>query len=300
MIDLHIHSNYSDDADFSPFELVQKCRDAGITMMSITDHNSAMGNKEARNAAEDFGIKYITGIEIDCFFNDISVHLLGYGIDDDSPDFEQLYKNILSKEKAASYERLRLINQFGFEVSEDEMNNISNINDEAGIWNGEMFAEVLLAKPEYKDHEILLPYREGRERADNPYVNFYWDYVSHGKPCYADVDFPDFRDAFAIIKDNGGKAVLAHPGNNLKNRLHIFSDILSTGIDGIEVFCSYHDREAAEYFYKQARDNNLLITCGSDFHGKTKPSVKLGKTGCRLDYNEMETDLWAVLGTSFG
>jgi len=54
-----------------------------------------------------------------------------------------------------------------------------------------------------------------------------------------------------------------------------------------EAYCSYHDKKTAEYFYKKAKQNSLIITCGSDYHGKTKPAVKLGKTGCPLDKKTM-------------
>ena len=283
MIDLHMHSTYSDDGEFSPAELVRRCKEAGITVMSITDHNSARGNKEAREAAEKSQIHYISGIEIDCTFDGINLHLLGYGIEDESPDFRELEKNYITQEKHVSYERLKLTNQMGFRLTEQELNGVSNITEGINTWSGEVFAEVLLEDPRYKKEELLLPYREGGARSDNPYVNFYWDYYAQGKPCYVKVEFPSLEEAIALIKDNGGKAVLAHPGNNLKGRLEWFEKIVSSGIDGVEVFCSYHDDKAADYFYEQALRYHLIVTCGSDYHGKTKPAVKLGIEVERVD-----------------
>ena len=291
MIDLHIHSIYSSDAEFSPTELVRRCKDAGVTMMSITDHNCAGGNKEARQAAEKLQIQYISGIEIDCMFNGINLHLLGYEIADESPDFEQLDKNNLAQEKGASYERLKLTRRLGFQISESELNKIANIEDDRGVWAGEVFSEVLLADQAYKEHKLLLPYRAGGVRGDNPYANFYWDYYAQGKPCYAERNFPDLKEAISLIKGNGGKAVLAHPGVNLKNRYELFNEIVSAGIDGVEVFSSYHDKETSRYFYEQALRHSLMVTCGSDYHGKTKPSVKLGEVGCRIDTQEMKMQL---------
>ena len=111
-------------------------------------------------------------------------------------------------------------------------------------------------------------------------MNFYWDFYAQHKPCYVEVDFPELEEAIAIIHKNGGKAVLAHPGNNLKGQFEIFDEIVGLGLDGVEAFCSYHDHETAEYFVKRAEKFNIGITCGSDYHGKTKPSVKLGVHGC--------------------
>lgn len=287
-IDLHMHSKYSDDGEFTPAELVQQCKEAGVEVMSITDHDSARANAEARKEAQRLGIKYISGIEIDCTFLDINFHLLGYGIDDESPDFTELEAKILTGESNASVKRLELTRKLGFNISESELNAISDITDGTGIWTGEIFAEILLGKSEYLNHQLLKPYRENGDRGDNPYVNFYWDFYVQGKPCYVKVDYPKLEEAIDIIHKNGGKAVFAHPGHNLKGRFELFDEIVKTGINGVEVFCSYHNKETAEYFYKKAQQFDLIITCGSDYHGKTKPSVKLGETGSTLNKREIE------------
>ena len=286
-IDLHIHSMFSDDAHYSPTELARQCKDAGIKVMSITDHNSARGNSEAKKEARRLGIKCISGIEIDCAFMGKNLHLLGYGIDEGSPDFAVHEDSHLSNERIASRERLVLTRKLGFDITAEELNAVSNIDDGTGNWTGEVFAEVLLEKEEYRGHELLKPYRKNGNRSDNPYVNFYWDYYSQGKPCYVRIDFKSLDEAIALIKKNGGKAVLAHPAQNLKGQLELFDEIAKCGIDGVEVFCSYHDEAAAKYFYEKALEYSLLITCGSDYHGKTKPSVKLGNTGCRLDKKDI-------------
>jgi len=249
--------------------------------MSITDHNSVKGTAEGRKAAAELGIKYISGIEINTIFDGIELHLLGYGIDENSIDFAKLDDDIFSQELNASRERLELTRNLGFEIHESEMNAIADIKN-GGVWIGETFAEVLLAKAEYIDNPLLLPYRKGSERGDNPFVNFYWDYYAQGKPCYVKMNFPSLEEAITLIKNNGGKAVIAHPGNNLKGQFELFDEIAKTGIDGVEAFCSYHDEKTAKYFYEKALEFGLMVTCGSDYHGKTKPAVRIGEVG-RLD-----------------
>ncbi|MCL2827186.1 MAG: PHP domain-containing protein [Oscillospiraceae bacterium] len=290
-IDLHMHSTCSDDGEFTPSELVRQCEATGVRIMSITDHNSARGNREAREAAEACGIRYIAGIEIDCVFRGRNLHLLGYGIDAESPDFAALEAQMLADERKASWERLALTQKLGFDISAEELNKFSDINDPTKMWNGEVFAEVLLEKAEYMNHPLLRPYRTDGARSENPFVNFYWDYYAQDKSCYVKVEFPALKDAIALVRDNGGKAVLAHPGNNLKGRLELFNEIVKQGIDGVEVFCSYHDEAIAKYFYEQTVNHSLRITCGSDYHGKTKPSVKLGETGCWGDPQEVENKI---------
>lgn len=289
MIDLHMHSRYSDDGEYTPTELVEQCARAGVHMMSVTDHNCAKANDEAQKAAEKNGIRYLPGIEIDCTYENINFHVLGYDIDFRSSDFEAIEKNVAGQSAQASMERLEKTQMLGFSrITEKDMLAMEEGNYWKRNWTGEMFAEKLLAMSEYADHPLLAPYRPGGERSDNPYVNFYWDYYSQGKPCYAKTDYPAMEEIIDTIHRNHGKAVLAHPGVNLKGKEFLLKNMLCLGLDGIEVFSSYHSPEQAQAFYRAAREHNVFVTCGSDYHGKTKPSISLGQHGCTLPEEEME------------
>ena len=79
------------------------------------------------------------------------------------------------------------------------------------------------------------------------------------------------------IHGAGGIAVLAHPGANLKGRERELEALLALELDGIEVFSSYHSEAQEEYFLETAERLGKLVTCGSDFHGKTKPAISLGE-----------------------
>ena len=120
-IDLHIHSVYSDDGEFTPAELVQQCKDAGLRIIAIADHNCVRGNAEAQSEAERLNISYIPAVEIDCTCNGTNLHVIGYQIDDTSDDFERVEQNILKQELIASKERIKFTNQLGFHVTEDEL-----------------------------------------------------------------------------------------------------------------------------------------------------------------------------------
>ena len=288
MIDLHMHSRYSDDGEFTPTELVEQCAKAGVRMVSVTDHNCAKANEEAQRAAKEKGIRYISGIEIDCTYENVNFHVLGYGIDFWSSDFKAIEKNVADQSAQASLERLERTQALGFSrISEKDMLAMEEGNYWQRNWTGEMFAEALLAMPEYADHPLLAPYRPGGGRSDNPYVNFYWDYYSQGKLCYAKTNYPIMGEIIETIHRNHGAAVLAHPGVNLKGKEIMLEDILRLGLDGIEAFSSYHSPEQAQAFYKTAREHLVLVTCGSDYHGKTKTSISLGPHGCTVPEEEM-------------
>ena len=154
-----------------------------------------------------------------------------------------------------------------------------------------MFGEVLLNDPRYQEHPLLKPYREGGTRSDNPYVNFYWDYYSQGKPCYTKIIYPSLKETIDLIKNHGGTVVLAHPGNNLKGQFEVFDEMVALGVEGVEAFSNYHSLETVNYFYDAGKKHNLLITCGSDFHGKTKPAIELGECRCNIDEHDIEEQL---------
>lgn len=279
-IDLHMHSYYSDDGEYTPSQLVEMCHKKGIKIMAIADHNSIKAIDEAMLKANELGMKYIPAVEIDCTFEKINLHVVGYGIDYHHADFLALEENVLKQELESSMKKIELTRALGFDVTKEDLNQLSD----NGVYTGEMFAEVLLNKEEYKDNELLKPYRPGGERSDNPYVNFYWDYYAQGKPCYTEIVYPSLQETIELIHRHGGKAVLAHPGNNLKGKFEVFDEMMKLGYDGVECFSNYHSVETVDYFYKKGQEYKIMMTCGSDFHGKTKPAIELGE--CRCPYDE--------------
>lgn len=286
-IDLHMHSLYSDDGEYTPTELVEKCHNNGIRIMAIADHNSVKGIDEAKAVAESYGMKYIPATEIDCTYKGINLHVVGYGIDYKQSIFKELEENILKQELQCSAKKIELTNALGFDVTKEQLDELSA----NGVYTGEMFAEVILNDEKYNDYELLRPYREGGERSDNPYVNFYWDYYAQGKPCYTKVVFPSLEETIKIINDHGGIAVLAHPGNNLKGKFEVFDEMVQLGIQGVEAFSNYHSEDTVKYFLAKGRELGILVTCGSDYHGKTKPAIELGETRCIIDEHEIENQL---------
>lgn len=294
MIDLHMHSHYSDDADFTPESLAVRCREQGIRILSVTDHNCVRANEEAKQAAEGLGLRYISGGEFDCMYRGKIFHMLGYGADFQTEAFARLEKEADRQARETSFEMLEKTRAMGFQVSEEEMEQVSADCFWKGHWTGEMFAEVLLSKQEYEANPLLAPYREGGARSDNPYVNVYWDFYSQGKPCYAELSYPSMEEVITCIRQAGGIAVLAHPGANLKGQEEKLAELIQVGFDGIEVFSSYHSERQEEYFLETARHRKKLITCGSDFHGKIKPAIHLGEAAAHRGGKAGEITLHAL------
>ena len=275
-IDLHMHSYYSDDGEFEPKQLIDLCLEKNIKYFSIADHNSVRGIKEAKEYCVGKNINIILAIELDCTFKEINLHVLGYGIDYDKTVFYDIEDNIIKQEQFASKKRMKLVKELGIDFSDEVINSLSR----NGVVNGEMIAEAAMEFDKNHENPLLMPYYENGSRSDNPYVNFYWDYCAQGKAAYAEVSFISLQEAINIIEESGGIPILAHPGNNIKENINLLEQIISCGIKGIEVYSSYHSKEQVEFYKKFSLKHKLLLTCGSDFHGKTKPSIVIGGPDC--------------------
>lgn len=288
-IDLHMHSLYSNDGNFSPEELVEKCHAAGIRIMAIADHNSSKACAAGAAAAEKLGMTCVPAIEIDCTHrpSGTNLHVLGYGIDAADPGFLRLEEELAEQERASSRPRLDILEGMGLVIDEEKACGLAHY----GYVTGEVICEVALADPRNDGHPLLAPYRPGGARSDNPYVNFYWDVCSPGKPAWVPIEFISLEEAVDLIVRTGGIPVLAHPGNNVKEDDAILDAVLKRGMRGIEVYSTYHSPEQVAYYRRKADEYGLLVTCGSDFHGKTKPSIFLGKMDCGGEEESIEAGL---------
>jgi len=272
-IDLHMHTTISNDGTYSPETIIQMCHEAGLEIVAIADHNSTKAYRIAKPVADEYGIKLIPAVELDCHIDGINLHVLGYGIDPNHPVFDVYEEEILSQERNSSQFVVDKIRELGIHLDDEALNRVQI----HGVITGEMIAEVALEDAKNDNNELLLPYREGGSRSQNPLVNFYWDTCAQGKVAYYPIRFRTIDEIIKMIKDAGGFAVLAHPGNNIKTNVEVFNKIINKGVIGVEVYSSYHSPEVIEHYHALALGHDLIMTLGSDFHGKTKPSIHLGK-----------------------
>jgi len=286
--DLHIHSVYSNDGTYSPDELLHMASSAGILVMAVADHNTVRGSARALHLAWKYQVEVIPAVELDCTFQGLNLHVLGYGIDTTFSGFSALETSLAAQERASSIPRMELLHQMGLEFDEQKAVSLAHY----GYITGEIIAEVALQDPRNNSLPLLEAYRPGGKRSDNPYVNFYWDFCAPEKPAYVPIDFISLADAVQLICSSGGIPILAHPGNNVPRcREDLLLQILQQGVCGMEVYTTYHNTEQQQYYRKIAEKLGCLKTIGSDFHGKTKPSIHLGQ----MDIPEDESTILAQL-----
>ena len=275
-IDLHIHSTFSPDADLSVTEIICICENKNMDTISITDHNSVGFYADFEKKKIKTNLNIIPGIELDCSYKGKHFHILGYDIDVLSGDFSAWEKEFTRRELIAVPERIRKLQQLGFVLSGDEVFEKAD----NPIPQEELMAELILENDDNKNNPLLTPYYPGGHRSDMPLINFYWDFMSHGKTANVPVEYLDIKDGISLIKDNGGIPILAHPGANFQEDIKTIDKVIKHGIQGLEVYSTYHNENQVKIFEQYANKGKIKITCGSDFHGKAKPLIEIGGINC--------------------
>jgi len=272
--DLHIHSGYSNDGELGIPEILNICKEGAAQFFSITDHNGIGGAREAEVLSADVReLRFIPGIEIDCNYRGHELHLLGYQIELKGDEFDKLEAQVERLYLDATPRIIENLENLGIEIDARELMKKSG----GKAPTGEQMAEVLLENPEHRSHSLLQDYFPGGPRSDMPLINFYLDFLAQGKPAHAQINHIDFNEAVALIRDKGGIPIVAHPGLNFQGHEALVSELLNQGAMGLEVFNNYHHKEQTAYFANLVRKNGHWMTCGSDFHGKNKPLISIGK-----------------------
>ncbi|MBM7556202.1 PHP domain-containing protein [Halanaerobacter jeridensis] len=271
-VDLHMHSNYSDDADLPVKELIVRANQKDLAAISITDHNCTAAIDEALELTKDSDLEIIPGVEFDTNYGTNTLHILGYYIDWKSNRIDQLLDGMDEAKMEQFYERIEALQNLGLEITAEEVLEKADVERPLGGF----IAKVVLSKEGNQDKPQLQTYLNGA-KSDQPYFNFYLDYFKAGAKAYVPCWKPSAKDTINLIRELGGVAVLAHPGSTIKvSDEEVIDDLKSAGLEGIESYSTYHSDDELEGFVELAKEKDLLITAGSDFHGELKPKIELG------------------------
>lgn len=275
-IDLHIHSNFSDDGYYSVEDLFVKAKEAGCTAISITDHNCVRANTQAKRLSVLYGVKYIPGIEIDCMYRGERLRVLGYYIDERNELFDAVESESLKREKTASIERAKKLEDYaGIVVDMDrllEKTRFQNVS-------GKQIAQLVFDHEVYRQYPLIQRYLESSASDEQAVERFAKDVFDEGGPCYVECSYPTLHDVLEIVHLADGIAVLSSWGcDDFDDRF--LTQVLAEGFDGIEVFSPLVKKETMTRLLKLAKEHKLFVSAGSDYHGATHPQHYLGVTHC--------------------
>jgi len=245
-------------------------RKIGLRAIAFADHNSMANVAEGERLSVEFGIEFFPSVEINTFFKGMDLHLLAYFIDPESPDLRIFLQALHQKKEEQAQKRAEKLNGLGFIFAWEDLKRFSG----ESIPTGASYLKAVLSRKENEGDPRLRPYIDG-DRAYSPYFNFYRDFLRHGKPAYVPIQEISTLAAIEQVKKVGAIPVLAHPSDTgIENILHL----VQKGLEGLEAYSPYHNPKEQEFFKKFAEGNGLLITAGSDFHGRAiKPDIDLGR-----------------------
>lgn len=264
LIDLHTHTT-SSDGDLSPQELIRLAIDKRIGIIAITDHDTIEGIKKV-NRNEDIvvasGIKIINGIELSAKTDKGRMHILGYDIDLENSSLNKKMINLKDNSINSVLSIMEQIKRdYGIKFSYEDIKELVNANHNLG-------------RPDLAKLCVKYGYATTFQDAFDKYL-----IDAHNKTRQTSKGL-QYQECLELITNSGGIPVLAHPKSlelSEKEFLILLNEMISHGLQGIEVYHSSHTKEERELFMEIANRYGLLVSGGSDYHGKSvKPEIELG------------------------
>lgn len=263
-VDLHCHSTAS-DGTLSPADVVRLAKDSGLSGLALTDHDTIGGVDEAVAEAKKLGIDFIPGIEISAEFpHPGTMHLLGYGIDPNSPALRDMTRQLIEGRDNRNPKIIKKLQELNVAITMEEVEHAAGKDkDPKSVVGRPHIAAILMRKG----------YVSSIKQAFDKYL-------APGGLAYFDKERLSPRRALEMIADSKGISVLAHPvqlrlENNAQNE-RVVEDLVDLGLKGLEVIHSDHDDATIAALSKLADKYNLVKTGGSDFHGTNKKDIQLG------------------------
>ncbi len=248
--DLHCHSTCSDGTD-SPSEILQLAKSLGLSGLSITDHDTlAAYTEEFFAEAKDLGLTILVGVEFSADYNRQSVHILGYGVDPASTVMRQMEK----RHKERRLHRNRAIVKKLYEK---------------GLPIDSLPEKGVVGRPHIAQKMVEKGYVKNVNEA-------FHKYLGDGKSCYIVLDTISVEETLEAIHEAGGLAFIAHP--HLAPSQRLVKELLKLPFDGLECYYGTFFSHEEQRWVQLAKNKNLLISGGSDYHGKIKPRISLGSS----------------------
>jgi predicted metal-dependent phosphoesterase TrpH len=269
IIDLHIHSQSSDGA-FTVDEIVQEAKRRNIGFMSITDHDSIGCQQVALDLAKKAGIRYVSGVELNVTFSHpkyregkpVSLDFLGYQFDAENKELRDKLQRMANyrEERAA-----KILSNLNAEFEKEGIAKLAKRDFE------EIQASVdgTLGRPHIADYLVKKGIVRNRQEAFDRYL--------------VRCDVPKFplylEEASRLVRNAGGKIVLAHPNDphgtslvalttSLPEQTAIIAESMMAHVDGVECWHSRNDAQTTRHYVKFAKEHGLMVTGGSDCHQK--------------------------------
>ncbi len=268
MIDLHIHSTFS-DGTMTPSEIILEAEKRSLKAIALTDHDTVSGNNEFLENGKNSVIITIAGVEISAEYSHPEnssykggeMHILGFfpEWDDNTENAMEPLAEIRRNREIRNPLIIEKLQALGCDITYKDVQEFAN-NDVVGRPH---MAAVLEKKGYVKN------FRDAFDK-----------YLAKDAPAFVAKQIFSPEVAISLINNAGGISVLAHPGSlkiSNEGKLRWFLEyLIDCGINGIEAYCVSESESETQKYLRLADDYNLIVTGGTDFHGSHKPDIKLG------------------------
>ncbi|WP_338700209.1 PHP domain-containing protein [Streptomyces sp. Q6] len=253
-IDLHTHSTASDGTD-SPAELVRNAAAQGLDVVALTDHDTTRGHAEAIAALPE-GLTLVTGAELSCRLDGVSMHMLAYLFDPEEAGLLAERELVRDDRVPRAQGMIAKLNELGVPVTWEQ---VARIAGDGSVGRPHIATALV-------------------ELGVVPTVSdaFTEEWLANDGRAYVDKHETDPFEAIRLVKAAGGVTVFAHPGAAKRGRTvpdASIAKLAEAGLDGIEVDHMDHDPATRERLRGLAADVGLLTTGSSDYHGSRKTCV---------------------------
>lgn len=258
LIDLHCHSTVSDGV-LTPSDLVNHAAEKGVRVLALTDHDDVAGLDEAREIAQQHGMRFINGVEISVTWRRRTLHIVGLKI---NPEYPPLV-NGLAEIRAGRHTRAERMAESLEKIGVHGALEGAYQYSKGGIISRTHFARYLIEKGYAKDTKAVFKH-----------------YLVKGKPGYHEHQWASLEDAMSWILGADGIAVIAHPGRYDLGRvtlLELMQEFKTLGGKAIEVVTGSHSVDQYQTFAKLAHQFDLASSTGSDYHGKGQTYIEMGR-----------------------
>lgn len=270
-VDLHVHSNAS-DGTFSPSQVVELAKNAGLDAFALTDHDTTAGVPEALEKGRDLNIEVIPGIEVSSSFDGTEIHILGLFVNSDDPVLAAMLEKMRISRDRRNEKMLENLAADGISFTKEE---ICGDNPDTIITRAHI-AHALVAKG----------ICSGMDQAFKKYLQYggrYCPQKEHLSP----------EEVVKTLISNGAFVALAHPFQYKfgdKKTEELIAHMADLGMKGLEVYHSSNNKLESMKLQEMAVRHHLLPTGGSDFHGGNKPDISIGtgRGGLRVSFLLLE------------
>ena len=257
--DLHCHSKVS-DGTLDPEALARRAKANGVQLWALTDHDEIGGQAQAREAARELDLPYLSGVEISVSFAGRVVHIVGLGFDPEDASLVAGLRATRGGREQRGRDMAAGLAQVGIKGAfEGALKYVGNPD----LISRTHFARFLV---------------ESGVCQDVPDV--FRRFLTEGKPGYVEHRWAALRDAVRWINEAQGLAVIAHPGRydfTPTEEYALITEFIAHGGRGIEVVTGSHSAVEAAKYTETAIEFDLLASRGSDFHSPTESRTDLGQ-----------------------